>query len=218
MQDYILISLNTIMASSPLLTTIIPILWDIFVFSYPLYLIYLYFFTHDTMSRWKKLRHKNSDREHKYNALSILFSFVGSILINYIIKAFVQQPRPYQVLDLAINPKESLILNSIPSDSFPSDHAAVGMTIAITTLILWYQANNKKMITTWRIFLGFALIMDVSRITMGVHRPVDIIMGSIVWACVAYSITRPSINIRLSDKIYNPIIAFQEYLFNLIKK
>ncbi len=88
------------------------------------------------MSRWKKLRHKNSDREHKYNALTILFSFVGSIIINYLIKAFVQQPRPYQVLDLAINPKESLILNSIPSDSFPSDHAAVGMTIAITTLIL----------------------------------------------------------------------------------
>jgi membrane-associated phospholipid phosphatase len=218
MQPSIILSLNARMASSPLLTTIIPILWDIFVFSYPLYLIYLYFFTHDTMSRWKKLRHKNIDSEHKYNALTILGSFVGSIIINYIIKAFVQQPRPYQVLDLAINPKESLILNSIPSDSFPSDHAAVGMTIAISVLLLWYQINNKKMITIWRIFLGFALIMDISRITMGVHRPVDIIMGSIIWAFVAYSITRPSINKRLGYKIYNPIINFQEYLFSLIKK
>ncbi len=218
MQPSIILSLNARMASSPLLTTVIPILWDIFVFSYPLYLIYLYFFTHDTMSRWEKLRHKNSDREHKYNTLTILGSFVGSIIINYIIKAFVQQPRPYQVLDLAINPKESLILNSIPSDSFPSDHAAVGMTIAISVLLLWYQINNKKIITTWRIFLGFALIMDVARITIGIHRPVDIIMGSIIWAFVAYIITRPSINTRLSDKIYNPIIAFQEYLFSLIKK
>lgn len=218
MQSNILLSLNNIMASSPLLTTIIPILWDIFVFSYPLYLIYLYFFTRDNMSRWKKLRHNNTDREHKYNALTILFSFVGSIIINYIIKAFIEQPRPYQVLDLAINPKESLILNSIPSDSFPSDHAAVGMTIAITTLIMWYTTHNKKMVTIWRIFLGFALIMDVSRITMGVHRPVDIIMGSIIWAFVAYSITRTSINKRLSDKIYNPIINFQEHLFNLIRK
>jgi membrane-associated phospholipid phosphatase len=74
------------------------------------------------------------------------------------------------------------------------------------------------MITTWRIFLGFALIMGVSRITIGVHRPVDIIMGSIVGAGVAYLITRPMTNKRLGDKIYNPLITFQEYLFSIIKK
>ena len=136
MQSEIILSLNTRMASSSLLSSLIPILSDIFVFSYPLYLIYLYFFTHDTMSRWERLRHRTSDREHKYTALTILSSFVGSIIVNYIIKAFVEQPRPYQVLDLVINPKESLILNSIPSDSFPSDHAAVSMTIAITTLLI----------------------------------------------------------------------------------
>jgi len=45
-----------------------------------------------------------------------------------------------------INPKESMILHSIPSDSFPSDHAAVGMTIAISTIVLGYKNNNKKMI------------------------------------------------------------------------
>ncbi len=218
MQDQIILSLNTRMASSSFLTTLIPVLSDIFVFSYPLYLIYLYFFIHDTMWRWKKIRHQNNDREHKYNALTILSSFIGSIIINYIIKAFIEQPRPYQVLDLAINPKESLILNSIPSDSFPSDHAAVGMTIAVSTLILWYQTNNKKMITTWRVFLCFALIMDISRITIGVHRPIDIIIGSIIGASVAYLITKPTINTRLISKIYNPIINFQEYLFSLIKK
>lgn len=218
MESNIILSLNTIMASSSLLTKFIPILWDIFVFSYPLYLLYLYFFTHDTMSRWKKLRHNGTDRQHKYHALTILSSFVSSIIVNYIIKAFVQQPRPYQVLDLAINPQESLILHNIPSDSFPSDHAAVGMTIAISTLLLWYQTKNKKMITIWRIFLGFALIMDVSRITMGIHRPVDIIMGSIIWASVAYCITRTSINKLLYKTIYNPIINFQEYLFNLTRR
>jgi len=217
MQNEIILTLNSIIASSDILTNIIPILGDIFVFTYPLYLLYLYFFNNE-ISRWNSLWNKNSDRQHKYNALTILFSFVGSIIVNYIIKAFVQQPRPYQILNLMINPKESMILHSIPSDSFPSDHAAVGMTIAISTLIMWYTTHNKKIITIWRIFLGFALIMDVSRITIGVHRPVDIIMGSIIWAFVAYIITRPSINKRLGDKIYNPLITFQEYLFNLIKK
>jgi undecaprenyl-diphosphatase len=218
MQSSIIISLNTRMASSSLLTTLIPVLSDIFVFSYPLYLIYLYFFTHDTMWRWKKIRHRTSDRQHKYVALTIFSSFIGSLIINYIIKAFVEQPRPYQVLDLAINPKESLILNSIPSDSFPSDHAAVSMTIAISTLIMWYTTHNKKMITTWRVFLCFALIMDISRITIGVHRPIDIIIGSIIGVIVAYLITKPTINTRLISKIYNPIINFQEYIFGCIKK
>ncbi|MBP7884615.1 phosphatase PAP2 family protein [Patescibacteria group bacterium] len=142
----IILTLNSLMASSPLLIKIVPILADIFVFSYPLYLIYLYFFTHDSISRWQRLRHTATDRQHKYIALSTLFSFIGSIIVNYIIKAFIEQPRPYQVLDLAIDPKESLILSSIPTDSFPSDHAAVGASIAIAILIRGYRTDNKKII------------------------------------------------------------------------
>lgn len=217
MQSEIILFLNNWMASSWLLTTIIPLLWDIFVFSYPLYLLYLYF-THNSMWRWGKIWHRHIDRQNKYNALSILFSFIGSIIINYIIKFFIYENRPFEVLDLTINPKESLILNTIPINSFPSDHAAASMTISLTTLLIWYQSNNKKMITMWRIFLVFALIMDISRITIWVHRPIDIIIGSIIWACVAYTITRPDINKRLGDNIYNPLITFQEYLFSLIKK
>jgi membrane-associated phospholipid phosphatase len=170
------------------------------------------------MWRWEKIWHRHVDRQNKYNALSILFSFIGSIIINYIIKLFIYENRPFEVLNLTINPKESLILNTIPINSFPSDHAAVSMTISLTTLLIWYQSKNKKMITMWRIFLVFALIMDISRITIWVHRPIDIIIGSIIWACVAYLITRASNSSVLQQTIYNPIINIQEYLFNLIKK
>lgn len=202
------------MASSLFLTRIIPLLADIFVFSYPIYLIYLYFFTEDKISRWKKLLYKNANRLHKYNALTILFSFIWSIGINYIIKSFIEQPRPYQILQLTINPKESLILNSIPTDSFPSDHAAVGMTIAITTLLLGYHHKNKKITIIWRIFLCFALIMDISRITIWVHRPVDIVAGSVIWAIVAMIINYNPIQKWLSTYIFDPIINLQEYIFN----
>lgn len=212
-QSEIIMSLNNIMASSLFLTKIIPLLADIFVFSYPIYLIYLYFFTEDKLSRWKKLLYKNTNRLHKYNALTILFSFLWSIVINYIIKAFIEQPRPYQILQLSINPKESLILHSIPTDSFPSDHAAVGMTIAITTLLLWYNHKNRKIIIIWRIFLCFALIMDISRITIGVHRPIDILAGSVIWAIVAMIINYNPIQKWLSKYLFNPIINFQEYIF-----
>jgi hypothetical protein len=50
------------------------------------------------------------------------------------------------VLDLAINPKESLMIKHIPADTFPSDHAAVGMTIAIAVLILGYRTGDRKTI------------------------------------------------------------------------
>jgi membrane-associated phospholipid phosphatase len=91
------------------------------------------------------------------------------------------------------------------------------MTIAIAVLILGYRTGDRKTIIFWRIFLGFALIMDVSRITMGVHWPLDIIWGSIIGAIVAFIITLPIIHTTLSERIYNPIINFQEYLFGKIQ-
>lgn len=209
----IILTLNSLMASSPLLIKIVPILADIFVFSYPLYLIYLYFFTHDSISRWQRLRHTATDRQHKYIALSTLFSFVGSVIVNYIIKAFIEQPRPYQVLHLLIDPKESLILNSIPTDSFPSDHAAVWASIAIAILIRGYRINNKKLIIAWWIFVCFALIMDISRITMGVHRPIDIIAGIVIGIAVAFSL---SYFYSFILPFYNWLISLQEKIFWLL--
>lgn len=213
MQSSLILSLNALMASSSVLTALVPILADIFVFSYPLYLIYLYFFTHDSISRWQRLWHKSTDRQHKQIALSIFFSFVGSVIVNYIIKAFIEQPRPYQVLDLTLNPKESLILNSIPTDSFPSDHAAVWASIAVAVLIWWYKTANKKMIIAWRVFVIFALIMDICRISMGIHRPIDIFAGTIIGAAASL-ILFFSHSFCLS--FYNRIISLQEKIFWLL--
>jgi len=217
MQSSIILTLNSRMASSSLLTIMIPILSDIFVFSYPLYLIYLYFFSHDKLSRRSQLRNTSSDRLYKYQALTIFFWFIWSILINYSIKFFIEEKRPYQVINLLINPKESLILNSIPTDSFPSDHAAVGMVIALSVLIIWYRTQDKKKITIWRLFLVFALIMDISRITIGVHRPSDIIAWSFIGAVVAIIMTLPTVYQRLTTTISDPLITIQEWIFEKIR-
>lgn len=218
MQATLITTLNTWMASSSLLIKLIPILGDVFVFSYPLYLLYLYFSHTDNLSWWKKLFHRSEQKTHKFQALTILFATAGGVILNYIIKAFVSQQRPYHTLDLAINPKESLILSSIPTDAFPSDHATVGMSIAMTTLLLWYKNNNKNMIVAWRIFMSFTLIMNFSRITIGVHRPLDILWGMIVGIMVAYIFTYKPIYNFLNKKIYTPIIIFQEYIFGNINK
>lgn len=159
MQSDIIISLNTFIASSPRLSSLITIASDIFVFSYPVYLVYLYLFTHDQIRRWQKLRHRHSTRQHKYHALNIFSSFVGIFIVNYIIKAFVTQPRPFLVIDLLYNPQEALILNKIPTDAFPSDHAAASMTMAVATLIRAYRTDNRQMKIIGRCFLCFSGVM-----------------------------------------------------------
>lgn len=146
MQETIITTLNTRMASSSILIKIIPILGDIFVFTYPIYLLYIYFSHSESISRWKKILHISENSTNKINALTIIFATASGVIINYIFKAFISEARPYESIALAINPQESLILNSIPTDSFPSDHATVGMTVALTTLILAYRYNKKSLI------------------------------------------------------------------------
>ena len=75
MQNEIILTLNNGMASSSVLITLIPILADVFIFSYPIYLIYLYLFAHNTsLSRRQKIRYQATDRQYRYNAISIFFS------------------------------------------------------------------------------------------------------------------------------------------------
>ena len=219
MQANIILWLNTWMSTHPLWLAIIPLLSDIFVFTYPFYLIYLYFTPQETTSWWKKIWRKTiDDNTHKINALTIFFTMVAWILSNYLIKVFVTEPRPFHVLQLAVNPKQRLLLSDLPTDTFPSDHATVGMSIAAATLLLWYQQKNTSLIRAWWIFLVFTLIMNISRITLGVHRPADILWGMGVGIIIACVLTYEPVSLFMSQKIYNPLIRFQEYLLEKIKK
>ena len=211
MQETIILTLNTRMASSSFLIKIIPLLADIFVFSYPFYLMYLYFFQERIA---KQITH---DKSQKIYALTIFFATASAIVLNYVVKFFVSEQRPYHTLDLTINPQESLVLQDIPTDSFPSDHAAVGMAVATTILILWYTSQNKKLITAGRIFLSFSLIMNFSRITMWLHRPFDIIWGMCVGFIAWYFLTTPGVRNPMTRYIYTPLIQFQEKIFSRIK-
>lgn len=217
MQSSLILSLNARMASSSSLTSLFTILSDIFVFLYPLYLVYLYLWTHDQISRWQRLLRIATDRAHKYQALNIFTSFVGVFFVNYIIKAFVTQSRPFVTLDLAHNPQDALILNKIPSDAFPSDHAAASMTMAVAVLIRWYRTNNRSMKMIGRSFFGFSLIMWFTRVTTGLHRPVDIIAGYTIGTIIAYVVTHPRIVSILQTKIYDPLIDLQEKMFSHLK-
>lgn len=207
------------MASSNLLITLVPILSDIFVFTYPIYLVYLYFTNDNTAKRWILSLSKADNLQNKYQALTLFSAFIWSVIVNYIIKFFVEESRPYHSINLSINPEEaSRILNIIPVDSFPSDHAAVGVTIAVSLIIIAYQTQNKNKAIIWRTFFVFAMIMNVSRITMWLHRPTDILAGSIIWIIVAIIMTRQGTQDILWNYIFNPIVNLQERIFSVVQK
>jgi membrane-associated phospholipid phosphatase len=77
--------------------------------------------------------------------------------------------------------KHETILNKfMPTSSFPSDHAAVTMGIAMMSLFRGIKHNDKKFLRFGGILIVFSLITSFARVTSGVHWPTDIIAGSFV--------------------------------------
>lgn len=102
----------------------IPILSDIFVFSYPIYLVCLYVYGMFT----KKIA-------YKIDAIAIFIGTVFAACVNIFIQFFVDKVRPDIVLGVADLKTPSILHKFLPSASFPSDHAAIGMGIAVSSLI-----------------------------------------------------------------------------------
>jgi len=169
----ILLALHQSMLSSTTRTSLTPILADVFVFSYPIYLVILY------IMWWIK-----KQISYKIASLWIFANVVITTLINLGIQLLVQKSRPNIVLWLADQKTETILHDYLPSSSFPSDHAAVSMSIAIASLLWWIQKNDKKYTIFGIILIVFSLIMSVSRVATAIHRPTDIIGWLFIWAII----------------------------------
>ncbi len=104
--------------------------------------------------------------EKKSWLLNIFYWSSFSIIINLIIQHIVFEQRP----DTFIKP----ILQHVPDNSFPSDHAALSFAFIIWLYFFWY----KKIFFIW---LPLILIMDFSRIAWWLHWFFDIIVWIIIW-------------------------------------
>lgn len=169
----LLMILHQKMISSPIRSIATPILADIFVFTYPLYLIILY-----SMGWVKK------QINYKISSLWIFANVVITTLVNIGIQAFVQKSRPNITLWLIDQKAETVLHQYLPSSSFPSDHAAVSMSIAVATLLRGIQKKDKLYIIISIFLFIFSGIMWVSRITTAVHRPTDILGWILIWAII----------------------------------
>jgi undecaprenyl-diphosphatase len=144
------------------LNFLVPILADIFVFSYPIFLACWYI--------KGMIAHKIS---YKIQALSIFTSAMGAFLMNAIIHGITEKQRP----ELYIQNKNQLILSHLPTDPFPSDHASVSAAIAVATLMIAYQTNNRILKYCGRFFAVASLLMGICRVGVAVHWPTDVLMG-----------------------------------------
>jgi undecaprenyl-diphosphatase len=179
----------------------IPILADVFVFVYPVYLAVLFIY-------WavkKKFYYQSS-------ALFTFFAVLFSICVNVGIQFFVDKDRPNIVLWLTDLKAETVLHKFLPTSSFPSDHAAVWMAFASAVLFRWLKNKDRKFVIGGIVFYIFSSVMSFARVTSWVHWPTDVIAGSIVWIAVTRILFYTKIFTRFDSKVNKSLI----WLFNKI--
>ncbi len=110
-------------------------------------------------------------------ALGLAIALADSISYRGI-KQFVDRPRPFQ------NPVTSSWLRKIGTahgSSFPSNHAANSFAAAV--VLSWYFRRGRY------VFYSLAAAVALSRITLGVHYPSDVVAGIILGICVGWLVT-----------------------------
>jgi len=103
-----------------------------------------------------------------------LYAFYAALLglaINLTITRFYYHPRPFM-----LNLGHSLLAHS-PETSFPSDHATLALTIALSLLF-----SGQRI--TGALFLLYGLATGFARVYCGIHFPLDI-AGSILVSVAA---------------------------------
>jgi len=141
----------------------LPFLWIVAdgpIFFIPLFLAWC----------WIYYTFSNSRKDKRPELLHIFYACVVWIIGSYIIKQFIDIERP----ESYIKQTGDLIMSTIPAQSFPSDHATVSFAF---TMSLFFTGFKK----IGYIFLPFVIVMNLARIGVWVHWPLDIFAWMVLW-------------------------------------
>jgi len=133
--------------------------------------LFLFFFL---LIFWKFPR-----KEAIYVTLTVITLIVFILVATDLTKGFFERLRPNNNAEISSIIR---VLKNPASFSFFSGHAS--SSFSITTIIVLFLGNKVK----WRwIFYIWPLLFALSRIYVGVHYPIDIIVGAIVGLLTAFA-------------------------------
>ncbi len=216
----VFLKINSLAGHSALLDKAMILSANDLIFVLPLLLLLVWF----ALARWSPwarslaarfgARTVESDRWLGQRALLTGVVGVGlALALNILLGALIFEPRPF-----ISHPTIVHKLIAHPADaSFPSDHEAVAMAIALalTFYVVWLlrQASRDRaggglrraapMLVVALVALGCAAMIGFARVFVGVHYPVDIAGGAICGAigdALAFGL------LPLTQSVFRPIV------------
>lgn len=116
-------------------------------------------------------------KKTRLSGFLLLISLLSAHLINnLVLKEIVNRPRPYETMD-----QVRLLIGEQAETSFPSGHSATAFASAFILVF------REKAWLRWTALVA-AILMAFSRVYVGVHYPIDIVVGSLVGVVVAWLI------------------------------
>lgn len=128
----------------------------------------------------------------------IIALILAGVVVSVICKPLFKRPRPdlTYIKEIHLVDEQPALVSFNNDFSFPSGHAAVafaGLYIVIKEPNRFYrkkkQLLKRKIISNW-IFVLIALLTALSRIYLGKHYPLDVIIGGIVGWMVAWVVCK----------------------------
>ena len=127
---------------------------------------------------WLTLMIKGGKRGRTAALLVILVLVCADQLSSFVIKPMVHRARPCHMVNGAqVVQQIHLLVHCGGGMAFPSSHAV--NNFAVATLFAFFYRRE-----TWALF-AWAGLVALSRVTVGVHYPSDILGGAIIGAAVA---------------------------------
>ena len=117
--------------------------------------------------------------KHKHSALLLVVATSGAILVNGLLKAGFDRPRP-QVFEVA---------QHTVSSSFPSGHAMSAATVYMTVAYLAARLQRRRISRALTLLAATIVVVLIafSRLYLGVHYPSDVAAGVVIgiaWAAL----------------------------------
>ncbi|MGL6298300.1 MAG: phosphatase PAP2 family protein [Methanobacteriaceae archaeon] len=144
---------------------------------------------------------------------AILTMFIVELIV-FILKIIFGEPRPFNALPYV------RVLSPTDGFSFPSGHSTVsfalsvliGASYKVKTKLIKDKKGNPRQISSIYIFMIFAILVAFSRIYVGVHYPLDVLVGStigIIIGLIMLNIYRKDFKIK-SDYLNKVINKFKD--------